>query len=86
MCRPTEEIVALVIKSIILAGLEDSEEQEATQASTPYHDEDADNDVSCIITCCAEGESQDREDNEVGAAGEVGEFVKLEAECYGKEE
>lgn len=41
-----EELVALVVEAVVLAGLEDAEEEEAREAHAPEHDEDGGDDLA----------------------------------------
>lgn len=50
--------------------LQDAEEEEAGEAGTPEHDEEGGEDLAGIVLA-GEGEGDDGEDDEVGAAGEV---------------
>lgn len=66
-----EELVALVVEAVVLARLEDAEEQEARQPHPPQHDEDGGHDLPGVRAGPGEGEGYYREDDEVGPAGEV---------------
>ena len=44
-----KELVSLVVKSVVLPGLEDSKEEEARQSRTPGHDEQRVNDLTGIV-------------------------------------
>lgn len=66
-----EELVALVVEAVVLAGLEDAEEQEPGQAEAPEHDEEGGDDLPGVRVRAGHGEGDDGEDDEVGAARKV---------------
>jgi hypothetical protein len=78
-----EEVVSLVVESVVFAGLQDTEEEERGQSGAPQHDHDADDDVAGDEGA-AEGEGEDGEPDEVGAAHEVGQLVEFEGEGDGE--
>lgn len=65
-----EEAVAFVVEAVILAGAEDAEEQESREAERPGDQEEASDDLACMVMA-AEGESEDGQEGEVGAPCEV---------------
>lgn len=80
-----EKLVALIVEAVIFAGLQNAEQQEGGKTSSPGHDEDGADDLASMVTVLAEGEGDDGEEDEIGAAGEVGQLVELERVGYGKE-
>lgn len=76
------ELVPLVVKAIIFAGLQDPEQEEATQARGPCDDEDRDYNVACLISITTKRKGEDCQKNEIGASSEIGELVELECERY----
>lgn len=82
-----EELVPLVIESVVLPGLENAEEQETGEACAPDHDEETAYYLSRIESLLrSERERHDGKDDEIGAAGEVGQLVEFETEGDRKEE
>jgi hypothetical protein len=53
-----EEVIALVVETIIFASFEDTEEEETRESKPPDHDEDRVDDLACIVVT-AEGEGDD---------------------------
>lgn len=53
-----KEFVPLVIEAVVLAGLDDAEEQEAGETQAPEHDEDRVYDLARMV-CSAECQSDD---------------------------
>ena len=76
-----KEFVAFVVEAVVFAGFDDAEEEEAGEAGGPEHDEEGGGDLAGVVVA-GEGEGEDGQQDEVGAAGEVGEFVEFEGEGY----
>ena len=68
-----EELVALVVEAVVLARLQDPEEQEAREPQRPGHDEERGDDLPGAIVP-AEGQGDDGEEGEVGPTREVWEL------------
>lgn len=68
-----EEAVALAVEAVVAAGAEDAVEQEAREPRGPAGEEGAGYELPAgrAIFATAEGDGDDGEDDEVGAAGEV---------------
>ena len=81
-----EELVARAIEAVVFPGLQDPEEQEAGEARGPDHEEEGDEDLARIDGVVVRGEAEGDEGNndEVCAAGKVGELVEFE--CEGERE
>lgn len=80
-----EEVVAFVVEAVVFPRFDDAEEEEGGEAGAPCHDEEGVDDLPGIVGG-GEGEGKDCQEHEVRAAGEVGQFVKLEGEGDGEEE
>lgn len=80
-----EKLVALVIKTIVFASLEDAEQQKTGKPERPYYDEERGDDLAGMLVS-AEGEGEDGEDSKVGPAGEICQLVEFEGEGDGEEE
>ena len=62
-----EELVPLVVESVVLARLQDPEEQEPGEACAPQHDEDTGDDSARVGGAVSEGVKEQR--------GALGEFI-----------
>jgi hypothetical protein len=72
-----EELVALVVEAVVLARLQDAEEQEAGQPETPHHDEERGDQLARIVIA-AEGECDDGQNDKIGSSRKVwGSSVKM---------
>lgn len=71
-----EELVSLVVKSVVAAGLEDAEEQESRETRRPKHDEDAGDDLASIGRS-GHAQCDDCQYHEIRSSHEVGELVKF---------
>lgn len=90
-----EEFVALVVEAVILAGLQDPEQQEPAEPCSPRGQEQRDDDLTSVGSGVrrvawirgatgGEGEGEDGDEDEVGAACEVGELVEFEGKGEGE--
>jgi hypothetical protein len=80
------ERIPLVIEAVILACLQNSEQQESTEPRAPYYHEDRHNDIARIASIPAETESKDGEKHRIAATSEVGQFIELQRKRDGEEE
>ena len=47
--KEREEFIPLVVKSIVLTGLDDPEKEEARESSSPQHNEQRSNDLASMM-------------------------------------
>jgi hypothetical protein len=78
-----KKLVTLVVKAIVFARLQDTEEQESRKTSSPEHDEDG-RDYLPRMSGASHGECDDGQPDEVGASHEVGDLVEFASECDGE--
>ena len=72
-----EEVVALVVKALVLADLEDAVQQVARDAHGPHAHQHRGHDLAGEVVVAQE-QRHERQHEEVGAAGKVGHFVESE--------
>ena len=65
-----EKFIPLVIETVVLACLEDSEEEKGRESSSPEHHEDRNNDLTGMMSF-TECKRDDCKDHKVGSSGEI---------------
>lgn len=65
-----KEFVALVVKAVVFAGLDDAEEEKARETEAPEHDEDGVDDLAGMMSA-THSQGKDGEEDEVGSSREV---------------
>jgi hypothetical protein len=81
-----EEVVTLVIETIIFPSFQNPEEQKPRQSGAPDHDKERAHNIACTVAGSAECKGKNGKENEVGASSEISKLVELQCECYRKEE
>jgi hypothetical protein len=68
-----EELVSLVVETVVFSGLDNPEEEEAGKSRSPYYNEQRSHDLSSVNTMIrgAECKGYDSQDNKIGSASEI---------------
>jgi len=72
-----KKFVALVVKSVIFPGLQNSKKKKSRESGAPDHDKQWCNDIAGIATAAAEGQSDDRKKYKVCSASKISELVEF---------
>ena len=80
-----EELITLIVEAVVLARLQDAKQQKPRQPRAPGDEEERGEDLARAVVG-GEGQGDDRQDDEVGAAREIGELVEFEGEGDDEEE